>query len=85
MKAQKGGFMVFPFDKEKPADKYLRKNSINPDAMELNFMTEGCHWQILIKNPQRTALEMLENGMNDSWLYPEMLMVSSEIENHKIL
>lgn len=85
IKAQKGVFTVFPFYEEKDTDAILRKNNINPDAMELNHMTEKCLWQILIKNPQRVALEMLENGMNDSWLYPEMPVVSSEIENHRIL
>lgn len=85
IKAQKGVFTVFPFYEEKGKDAILRKNKINPDAMELNRMTEDCLYQILIKNPQQVALEMLENGMNDSWLYPEMPVVSSEIENHRIL
>lgn len=85
IKAQKGVFTVFPFYEEKQKDAILRKNRINPDAMELNRMTEDCLCQILIKNPQKVALEMLENGMNDSWLYPEMPVVSSEIENHRIL
>lgn len=85
IKAQKGVFTVFPFYEERATDAVLRKNKINPDAMELNHMTEGCLCQILIKNPQKVALEMLENGLNDSWLYPEMPVVSSEIENHRIL
>lgn len=85
IKAQKGVFAVFPFYEEKEKDDILRRNKINPDAMEFNPMTEGCLYQILIKNPQKVALEMLENGMNDSWLYPEMPVVSSEIENHRIL
>lgn len=85
IKAQKGVFTVFPFYKEQNMDALLRKNSVNPDAMERNPMTEGCLWQIQINNPQKIALEMLENGMNDSWLYPEMPVVSSEIENHRIL
>lgn len=85
IKAQKGVFTVFPFYEEKEIDAILRENNINPDAMELNPMMEGCLWQILIKNPQKVATEMLENGMNDSWLYPEMPVVSSEIENHRIL
>ena len=85
IKAQKGVFSVFPFYKEQPLDLNLRKNNINPDAMEFNNMAADCLYQILIKNPQKVALEMLENGMNDSWLYPEMPVVSSEIENHRIL
>lgn len=85
IKAQKGVFSVFPFYEEQPQDLNLRKNNINPDAMEFNNMAADCLCQILIKNPQKVALEMLENGLNDSWLYPEMPVVSSEIENHRIL
>lgn len=85
IKAQKGVFSVFPFYKEQSQDSNLRRNNINPDAMEFNCMAADCLYQILIKNPQKIALEMLENGMNDSWLYPEMPVVSSEIENHRIL
>lgn len=85
IKAQKGVFSVFPFYEEQSLDSSLRKNNINPDAMELNSIAAECLCQVLIKNPQKVALEMLENGMNDSWLYPEMPVVSSEIENHKVL
>lgn len=85
IKAQKGVFSVFPFYEEQPLDSVLRENDINPDAMEYNGMAADCLCQILIKNPQKVAAEMLENGMNDSWLYPEMPVVSSEIENHRIL
>ena len=85
IKAQKGVFTVFPFYEERTYDQYMRNNKINPDAMEYNNMAKDCLYQILIKNPQKVALQMLENGMNDSWLYPEMPVVSSEIENHRIL
>lgn len=85
IKAQKGVFSIFPFYEEQSLDSNLRKNKINPDAMELNSIASDCLCQVLIKNPQKVALEMLENGMNDSWLYPEMPVVSSEIENHKVL
>lgn len=84
IKAQKGVFSVFPFYEEKPQDTVLRKNNINPDAMEYNRMAEDCLCQIMIRNPQKIALQMMQNGMNDSWLYPEMPVVSSEIENHRI-
>lgn len=85
IKAQKGVFAVFPYYKGQPSDSNLRNNNINPDAMEYNSMAADCLYQILIKNPQKVALEMLENGMNGSWLYPEMPVVSSEIENHRII
>ena len=35
-------------------------------------------------NPKDIAGELIEHGMNDSWLYPEMPIVSSEIERHKV-
>jgi len=85
IKAQRGVFTVFPYYEEKPGDQVLRKYNINPDAMELNSMARECLCQIQIKNPQKIALQMLKNGLNDSWLYPEMPVVSSEIENHRIL
>ncbi len=85
IKAQKGVFSVFPFYKNQPWESDLRKNSINPDAMDYNAMAAECLCQIIIKNPQKVALQMMSNGMNTSWLYPEMPIVSSEIENHRII
>lgn len=84
IKAQRGVFTVFPFYAEQPEDKTLRALNINPDGMEYNHMVKPCLCQILINNPQKIALEMMKNGMNDSWLYPEMPVVSSEIEEHRI-
>lgn len=84
IKAQRGVFTVFPFYAEQPEDKLLRALNINPDGMEYHSMVKPCLWQILINNPQKIALEMMKNGMNDSWLYPEMPVVSSEIEEHRI-
>lgn len=85
IKAQRGVFSVFPFYKEKPEDKILRKHKVNPDAFEHNKLAEDSLYQIIIKNPQEIARQLMLNGMNHSWLYPEMPVVSSEIENRKIL
>ena len=90
IKAQRGVFSIFPFyerknvGEENTEDAVLRNYGINPDAMERNAMAEECLCQIVIQRPQKVALEMMKNGMNDSWLYPEMPVVSSEIENHRI-
>ena len=84
IKAQRGVFTVFPFYEEKPEDNALRNFGINPDAMEQNSMTKDYLWQIIIQNPQDIALQLMKNGLNDTWLYPEMPVVSSEIENHRI-
>lgn len=84
IKAQKGVFSIFPFYEEQSGDEKLRKFGYNPDAMEYNAVARECLTQILIRNPQKIALQLMQNGMNDSWLYPEMPIVSSEIENHRI-
>ena len=53
--------------------------------MDHNSMAQDCLCQIMIKNPQKIVLQLMENGMNESWLYPEMPIVSSEIENHMVV
>ena len=63
----------------------MRKYQLNPDAMDHNSMAQDCLCQIMIKNPQKIVLQLMENGMNESWLYPEMPIVSSEIENHMVV
>lgn len=85
IKAQKGVFSVFPFYREQENDQYMRKYQLNPDALDHNSMAQDCLCQIMIKNPQKIALQLMENGMNESWLYPEMPIVSSEIENHVVV
>lgn len=84
IKAQKGVFTVFPFYEEKSDDETARNMGLNPDALENILMAEECLHKIIINNPQKVAAELLVNGMNDSWLYPEMPIVASEIENHKV-
>lgn len=84
IKAQKGVFTVFPYYAENENDKIVRKVGVNPDAMENIGMAEECLHKIVINNPQKIAYELLMNGMNTSWLYPEMPIVASEIENRRI-
>ncbi len=84
IRAQKGVFGVFPFYEEQKQDEILRKYGLIPDAMEHNMLAQDCLCKILIRNPEEIAIQLMENGLNDSWLYPEMPVVSSEIENHKI-
>ena len=84
IKAQKGVFTVFPFYEENEIDKTIREFGINPDAMENNALAAACLHKIIINNPQDVAYDLLANGTNTSWLYPEMPIVSSEIENHKV-
>lgn len=84
IRAQRGVFTVFPFYCNQSGDSVYRELKINPDAMEQNELARECLCQILINDPQKVAMEMMVNGMYDSWLYPEMPVVSSEIENHMI-
>lgn len=84
IKAQKGVFTVFPFYREEENDEKLRKLGINRDAIDNNLLAQDCLTKIIINNPKDVAHELLDNGMNDSWLYPEMPIVSSEIENHRV-
>jgi len=75
---------VFPFYEEHPQDEDLRNMGLNPDAMERNSIAGSVLHQIIVNNPKEIAYELMQNGMNDSWLYPEMPIVSNEIENRKI-
>lgn len=84
IKAQRGVFTVFPFYEEQEGDNELRKMNINPDSMDYNELAKDCLVKIIINKPQIIALQLMKNGMNDSWLYPEMPIVSSEIESHFI-
>lgn len=84
IKAQKGVFTVFPFYKEEPLDNAARKMAFNPDAMENNHIAKQCLYQIILSRPQKIAYELMINGMNNSWLYPEMPIVANELERHQI-
>lgn len=84
IKAQRGVFTVFPFYNEVENDEDCRSMGLNPDAMDNNKAASGCLHQIVIGNPRKVAYELLQSGMSDSWLYPEMPVVSGEIMRHKI-
>lgn len=84
IKAQKGVFTVFPFYEENPDDYKNRKMKVNPDALENNVYSNSFLHKIIISNPQRMTWDLLANGMNDSWLYPEMPIVSNVLENRRI-
>lgn len=84
IKAQKGVFTVFPYYLEKCEDEKIRGFDINPDAMENNLLARECLYKIVLHRPQRIARQILINGINTSWLYPELPIISSEIENHNV-
>ncbi len=87
IKAQKGVFTVFPFykaDAKSYKRRRLKEVGINPDAMSFNSIARKCLYKIVLEKPQKLAHEILANGMNESWLYPEMPVVSSEIEHREV-
>lgn len=84
IKAQKGVFTVFPFYNEKAGDDKKRKMNVNPDALENNIYAPEYLHRIVISDPQRIAYELLSNGMNDSWLYPELPIVSNVLSGRKV-
>lgn len=83
IKAQREYLLYFFYNEEKN-DEVCRNMGLNPDAMDNNKAASGCLHQIVIGNPRKVAYELLQSGMSDSWLYPEMPVVSGEIMRHKI-
>lgn len=84
IKAQKGVFAVFPFYFPNDKNSVWKNVGINPDSMSYNKTVQKHLYKICFESPQRMAREALENGMNESWLYPEMPIVSNEIEHHSV-
>jgi len=44
----------------------------------------GCLYNILLCEPDKIAFEIMNAGMNVTWLYPEMPVVANVIEQRKI-
>lgn len=84
IKAQKGVFTIFPFYEAVENGKILNKFQFNPDAMSYHKAVQKHLHKLILVNPQKMAQEALANGMYESWLYPEMPIVSSEIEHRSI-
>ena len=84
IKAQKGTFTIFPFYEETEYDRKLRKLKVTPEAMENIPSARKYLTKIILEKPQQIASELMANGANISWLYPEMPIVSNEIEEHRI-
>lgn len=82
IKTQHGVFTVFPYYEEMSNDKrnFLKLLNINPDSMSFNKIAQRHLYKIVLRQPQEIARELLMNGVSRSWLYPEMPIVSGEIE-----
>lgn len=83
IKLQKGVFTVFPYYTEKPGDEVLREAGIERNAMQYNEICQKALFKIEIMKPEEMAYELISNGINTSWLYPELPIVANEIESHK--
>lgn len=84
IRSQRGVFTVFPHYKEKDGDNSLRKLGIDPNAMQRNDIAKDALMLIELERPENIAYELLSNGIQPSWLYPELPIVASELEGHRI-
>ncbi len=84
IRAQKGAFSIFPYYKEDDLYKNVAKMGILLDAME--YMRDGNYFlhKVLLRNPTEIAFEVMNSGLNVSWLYPEMPVVANAIEQREI-
>lgn len=85
IQAQKGAFSIFPYYTDSPAMQDSRSMGIYLDAMENMHDGNQSLYKILLCNPDEIAFEMLNAGLDISWLYPEMPVVANEIENRKVM
>lgn len=85
IRAQKGVFTLFPYYEENNLYKAAAKMNIPLDSME--FMKEGNIFlhRIQLNNAENIAYELVNSGLNVSWLYPEMPIVSNAIEKRGVI
>lgn len=85
IRAQRGAFAIFPYYRENEMLKKLHNADIHLDAMENMDMGNQFLHRIRICNQEEIAFEIMNAGMNISWLYPEMPVVANAIENRKVI
>lgn len=84
IRAQKGAFSLFPYYVENKQYKNAKKLKIYLDAMENMDRGNACLYKIRLRAPDRIAYEVMNAGLNVTWLYPEMPVVANAIEQRKI-
>lgn len=84
IKAQKGAFSIFPYYAENAQIKAAASLNIPLDAMEYMHSGNNCLHKIKLINPDKIAFEVMNAGLNVSWLYPEMPVVANAIEQREI-
>lgn len=85
IQAQKGAFAIFPYYNETKMIKSAHNMNFYPDSMENMDIANNCLHKILLCDPDKIAFEVMNAGINISWLYPEMPVVANAIENRKII
>ena len=84
IRAQKGVFTVFPQYQNETKLQNAAKMGVHLDAMQNMTPINHCLHRIKLFNVDRIAYEMMNQGMNISWIYPEMPVVANEIESRRI-
>ncbi len=84
IRAQKGAFTIFPYYEEDSLFSAAASIGVCLDSME--YMQNGNYFlhQILLCNPDEIAFEVMNAGVNVSWLYPEMPVVANAIEQREV-
>lgn len=84
IRAQKGAFTIFPYYEEDSAFKSAANMGIPLDSMEYMYKGNDLLYKIMLCNPDEIAFEVMNAGVNVSWLYPEMPVVANAIEQREI-
>lgn len=84
IRAQKGVFSIFPYYEENVWSKRLSSLGIPLDAMENMGRANHFLHKIILNDPEEIAFEVMNTGVNVSWLYPEMPVVANAIEQREI-
>ncbi len=84
IRAQKGAFTIFPYYSEEPAFTSAANMGVFLDSMEYMQNGDKLLYKITLCNPDEIAFEVMNAGVNVSWLYPEMPVVANAIEQRKI-
>lgn len=84
IRAQKGAFSIFPYYEENTLFKSAASFGIPLDSMEYMHTGSDFLHKIALCNPDQIAFEVMNAGLNISWLYPEMPVVANAIEQREI-
>lgn len=83
IKIQKGVFTVFPYYIQDSQMERIRDVKGSYPSIGMEFMPKciSCLHKIQIVNPQRVARELMQTGARRGNLYPDMQIVSQDMEN----